>query len=149
MKLYLPVVECAIEHNQKFLVIEHPSGKYSEGLLSFPGGKIDAEDEAYTTDILRASVKREVFEEVGLILEDDIDYVFSSYFVGKNNTPILNSTFYCKLIKSDPTVTISPKEVANYLWLSPEEILSKANSSEWLKSYLILIQQYKASRGLK
>lgn len=149
MKLYLPVVECAIEHNQKFLVIEHPSGKYAEGLLSFPGGKIDAEDEAYTTDILRASVKREVFEEVGLILEDDIDYVFSSYFVGKNNTPILNSTFYCKLIKTIPSVIASHREVANYLWLSPEEILSKANSSEWLKSYLILIQQYKASRGLK
>ncbi|MDP3935677.1 MAG: NUDIX hydrolase [Alphaproteobacteria bacterium] len=144
MRLYLNVIECAIEHNDKFLVIEHPSGGYAEGLLSFPGGKVDPADESYPSDILRAAVKREIFEEVGLTLIDPIEYVFSTFFVGKNDSPIINSTFYCRLNKSLPTVTISPKEIAKYAWLTPKEIMNAQNASSWIKDYVQRIETYKA-----
>ena len=144
MRLYLNVIECAIEHNDKFLVIEHPPGGHADGLLSFPGGKIDPDDESYPSDILRAAVKREIFEEVGLTLNDPIEYVFSTFFTGKNDTPIINSTFYCRLNNTLPTVTISPKEIARYAWLTPEEIMSAPNVSEWLRNYIQWIETYKA-----
>lgn len=144
MRLYLNVVECAIEHNGTFLVIEHPSGGYAGGLLSFPGGKVDPSDESYPDDILRTAVKREIFEEVGLTLIDPIDYVFSTFFVGKNNTPIINSTFYCKL-NTLPVVTVSPREISRYAWMTPDEILSAPNTSDWLKVYIQRIQAYKTT----
>jgi 8-oxo-dGTP pyrophosphatase MutT (NUDIX family) len=64
MRLYLNVIECAIDHKGRFLVIEHPAGGYAEGLLSFPGGKVDLADESYPSDILRTAVKCKIFEEV-------------------------------------------------------------------------------------
>ena len=40
MKLYLKVVEVAIEHDEKFLIIKRPEGKHAGGLLSFPGVRL-------------------------------------------------------------------------------------------------------------
>jgi hypothetical protein len=31
MRLYLNVIECAIEHNEAFLVSEHPPGSHARG----------------------------------------------------------------------------------------------------------------------
>lgn len=146
MKLYLPVIECAIEHNDRFLVIQHPSDGYAGGMWSFPGGKLDVVDETYCFDVLRAAVKREVFEEVGLILEDPLHYVFSSYFVGKNDIPIINSTFYCNLSNTAPTVSIPPKEIAEYAWMRADEILNNANSAPWLKEYIPIIKIFKTQQ---
>jgi 8-oxo-dGTP diphosphatase len=143
MRLYLTVVECAIEHNEAFLVIEHAPGSHSGGLLSFPGGKVDPKDESYPNDVLRAAVEREIFEEVGLTLVDPIDYIFSTFFIGKNDTPIINSAFYCKLKNTLPKVTISEREIANYAWMTADEILSAPNASDWLKNYIQRIQTFK------
>ena len=142
MKQYLSVVECAIEHNGTFLVIEHAHGSHAGGLLSFPGGKVAPADESYPDDILQAAVRREIFEEVGLTLSDPIDYLFSTFFVGKNNTPIINSTFYCNLSMQQNVVT-SPREIANHWWMRPDEILSAPNASEWLKNYIQRLQTFK------
>ena len=64
-----------IEHNDKFLIIKRPQGVYVAGLLAFPGGKVEQIDEQNERDILRFAAKREVFEEVGLDLKDDLTYV--------------------------------------------------------------------------
>lgn len=44
-KHYLKVVEVAIEHDSKFLIIKRPEGSHAGGLLSFPGGKVKEIDE--------------------------------------------------------------------------------------------------------
>jgi len=54
MKHYLLIVECAIECNGKFLIIQRPEGKHAGGLLAFAGGKVDEQDETSRFDILRA-----------------------------------------------------------------------------------------------
>ena len=63
MAIYHMVVECAIEHDGKFFIINRPPGKHAAGLLAFPGGKVEYKDSDLGADILRAAVKREVFEE--------------------------------------------------------------------------------------
>lgn len=77
MKHYVIVVECAIECNGKYLIIRRPEGKHAGGLLSFAGGKVEEQDEINNFDILRAAVKREMLEELGLNLTGNIDYVTS------------------------------------------------------------------------
>ena len=72
------VVECAIEHNGKFLIIERPRGKHAAGLLAFPGGKFELGDIRGDEDVLLNAIKREVQEEVGLTLEGPIHYITSS-----------------------------------------------------------------------
>jgi len=150
MKTYLSVVECAIEHNDTFLVIKRPQSAASAGgLLAFPGGKIDEEDEANHTDILRSAVKREVFEEVGLLLTDPIQYISSSYFMGNLNVPAIDTIFYCKLVSTNPKVIPSPREVDAYYWLTPSEINQSSLAPPWLKTYMNLVQSYKTSIELK
>ncbi len=41
MTKFIAVVECAIEYQGKFMIIERPQGGHAEGLLSFPGGKVE------------------------------------------------------------------------------------------------------------
>ena len=141
MKKYLLIVECAIEYKGKFLIIERPEGTYAGGLLSFPGGKVEEQDEINHFDLLRSAVKREVLEEVGLILTDPITYVTSSYFMGDGEVPVIDSIFYCRLEKIYPDIKASKREVANYYWMDAEAIYKADNAPEWIKLYVKLIKQ--------
>ncbi len=79
MKLYLKVVEVDIEHDEKFLIIKMPEGKHAGGLLSFPAGKVEEIDEQNEWDILKLATKREIQEEVGLDLKNELKYIISDY----------------------------------------------------------------------
>lgn len=146
MKQYINVVECAIEHDGKFLVIQHPKEKDAADLFAFPGGKIDQKDEKETYDVFRAAVRREVLEETGLSLKDPIEYVLSSTFTTPNGTHVFNTTFYCRINTTLPNVSIRKGEIVDYAWLTPKEIESKANAAPWLKQYIKVIENYTASK---
>lgn len=133
MKLYLNVVEVAIEHDEKFLIIKRPEGKHAGGLLSFPGGKVEEIDEQNEWDILRLAAKREILEEVGLDLKDELRYIISNYFVDSIGAHVIDSIFHCKIEKTDLTVNASAREVPEYYWLTEEEINKAHNAPEWLK----------------
>lgn len=143
MKKYLVVVESAIELDGKFLIIKRPEGKHAGGLLSFPGGKFDPQDEISEWDVLRLAAKREIFEEVGLTLLDPLQYVTSNYFIDSDAIPVIDSVFYCNLNKTIPNVVASQREVPEYYWMTPAEINSAVNSPGWLKKYVELILEYK------
>lgn len=133
---YIAVVECAIEHNNKFLIIKRPEGVHAEGFLAFPGGKVEAQDGEKDGDILIQAVIREVFEEVGLRLEDPVRYVTSSCFVDIKGNAVIDSIFHCKLNKTYLHINVSEREVAEYYWLTYDEILQAKNSPEWLRGYI-------------
>ncbi len=138
IKNYLLVVECAIEYQGRFLLIERPQGGYAGGLLSFAGGKVDAQDESQPWDMLRAAVRREVREELGIELHGPLTYVTSSYFVTDKGIPIVDTIFHCQL-QDMPSVYPSPREVSSYDWLTAAEIHAAPNAPEWLKKYITLI----------
>lgn len=143
MKFYLNVVEVAIEHEGKFLIIKRPEGKYAGGLLAFPGGKVEEIDEQNEGDILRFAAKREILEEVGLDLKDGLKYIISNYFIGSSNAkvPVIDTIFHCKIEKTDLTINPSPREVPEYYWLTEEEINHALNAPEWLKKSVQYIRQ--------
>jgi 8-oxo-dGTP pyrophosphatase MutT (NUDIX family) len=141
MKLYLKVVEVAIEHDNKFLIIKRPEGKHAGGLLSFPGGKVEEIDEQNEWDILRLAAKREILEEVGLDLQDNLNYITSNYFIDSIGAHVIDTIFHCKIKKTDLTINASPREVPEYYWLTAEEINKANNAPEWLKQYVKFIRQ--------
>lgn len=136
MERFLVVVECAIEHNGKFLLIKRPSGVHAGGLLAFPGGKVEYKDGSEHLDILKHAAKREVLEEVGLNLIDPIHFVLSSYFRDSHEEHVLDTIFHCKIEKSIIEIKHSIREVQEYFWLSPDEIFRHKNSPVWLKRYI-------------
>ncbi|MFN7038213.1 MAG: NUDIX domain-containing protein [Alphaproteobacteria bacterium] len=140
-KNIINVVECAIEYNNKLLIIKRPLNVHAAGVLAFPGGKVEEEDLLNRYDVLRAAVKREIFEEVGLDLEDQIDYITTNYFVDDYGNNILDSLFYCKLEKTYLNIVASEREVVEYYWMGMEEIMNNVNSPDWLKEYVKLIEK--------
>jgi 8-oxo-dGTP pyrophosphatase MutT (NUDIX family) len=143
MKHYLKVVECAIEHDSKFLIIKRPEGKHAGGLLSFPGGKVEEIDEQNEWDILRLAAKREVLEEVGLDLKDDLKYIISNYFVDIYGTHVIDTIFHCQIEKTVLKISASEREVPEYYWLTEDEINKAHNAPEWLKKYVSYIRRKK------
>ena len=143
MKLYLKVVEVAIEHDEKFLIIKRPEGKHAGGLLAFPGGKVEEIDEQNEWDILRFAAKREIFEEVGLDLKDNLQYITNNYFVDGNGAHVIDTIFHCKIEKTDLIINASPREVPEYYWLTEEEINNAPNAPSWLKKSVQYIKQNK------
>ncbi len=137
MKHYLIIVECAIECNGKYLIIRRPDGKHAGGLLSFAGGKVEEHDEANGFDMLRAAVKREMLEELGLDLSGKVDYITSEYFIDSSGIHAINNLFYYKY-DAIPIVTPCEREVPWFAWMSKEEIHAAANSPEWLKKLIDL-----------
>ena len=135
-KHYLKVVEVAIEHDSKFLIIKRPEGKHAGGLLSFPGGKVEEIDEQNEWDILRLAAKREIYEEVGLELEDNLDYRTSKYFIDSHDFHVIDTIFHCKIDKTVLNISASQREVPEYYWMTAEEINAANNSPEWLKKYI-------------
>lgn len=141
MKLYLNVVEVAIEHDGKFLIIKRPEGKHAGGLLAFPGGKVEEIDEQNEWDILRLAAKREILEEVGLDLKDDLKYITNNYFIDSVGAHVIDTIFHCKIDKTYLKVNASAREVPEYYWLTEEEINHAPNSPEWLKKSVQYIRQ--------
>lgn len=139
MKNYLVVVECAIEYKDKLLIIKRPPGGHAGGLLSFPGGKVEAQDELNPVDVLRNALKREIFEEVGLVIKDPLRYVTSTYFVDSQGVHVIDSIFHCVLEKTMANVVASEREVPAYYWMNQEEINQAENAPDWLKHYVRLI----------
>ncbi len=138
-KKYLVVVECAIEYENKFLIIQRPLNKHAGGLLSFPGGKVEAKDEIHDFDILRSAAKREICEEVGIILNENLRYITSNYFIDIYGNHVINSLFHC-ILDVSPQVIASKCEVSKYFWMTYNEINLSHNTPEWLKRYIMLIK---------
>lgn len=142
MNHYLKVVECAIEYDSNFLVIQIPPGKHTSGKLSFPGGKVDEIDEKKQWDVLRSAAKREVYEEVGLHLIDPLKYITSKYFVADfdGESHGMLTLFHCKIERTDLTIRPSLREVDDYFWLSADEIDQAPNAVDWLKKLVQCIR---------
>jgi len=137
---FIGSVECALQdHTGKFLIIQRPQNVHAAGLLAFPGGGVEYYDGTQDNDLLITAAKREVFEEVGLILEDPVEYLTSRYFLDHKQRPIMHTIFYCQLNKTKLALNISAREVPEYHWLCYQEIIDMPNCPPWLKTYLELI----------
>lgn len=147
MERFVVVVECIIEHQDKYLLITRPQGVQAGGLLAFPGGKVDVEDGADDASILMNAVKREVLEEVGLDLQAPIEFVTSSFFLGPNEEPVMAVVFYVKLEEAQVDVKPSAREVPEYAWMTTDEISAHKNTPIWVKRYLKAAQIH-ACRGM-
>jgi mutator protein MutT len=134
----LNVVECIIRHKNHFLIIQRPSHGHAANLLAFPGGKLDQDDLLENHNVLELAAKREVREEVGINLTNPLHYVTTNYFKDDSGTQVIDTIFLCVLNEnaSRPQVHASIREVANYFWMTFEEIKAHKNTPPWLLYYL-------------
>ncbi|GEM_PF-187676 len=114
------------EQGTEFLLMQramHEKDPWS-GQMSFPGGKIDPED-----DSSKAAAVREAYEEVGICLTDD-DYLGrldDIYGFKIDNVFSVHVSSYVFKVNRDPQL-IANHEVADLLWLPMSYLENSENA---------------------
>ncbi len=121
----------AIYRDHKWLMIKRSEKEeYAPGAIAMVGGKVENEGEEYS--ILENTLRREVMEEVGIELGEDIKYVDSIGFISKKWGPVVDVIFLCSFENGEPYCA-SPNEVAEIYWMTTEEVLMDEEIPQWVK----------------
>jgi len=86
------------------------------GQWSFPGGKMDSE---VGKGIVEEALKREIMEEVGLEIEDNVEFIYNDGFIRVSGHHVIMMTFLC-FYKSGEAKPLEDQEEIK--WLTLDEI---------------------------
>lgn len=118
-KLYSVIVNSVIVNNEgKVLIAQRsPEEGHEGGKWSIPGGKIEFVGEEH--DVLLRNIKKEILEEVGVKIFDDIILAHDNTFTRSNGDDVLALVFVCKY-KSGEARPL--EDTVDVKWVGKEEI---------------------------
>jgi len=129
--MFIVNVEGAIFHEEKWLIIKRSTKEeHAGGTLSLVGGRVDIEGNAL--DILERTVRREIFEEVGIEVKETLHFLYSSSFVSDEGLNVINVVFLCEYSQGT-AYSKSPDEVEGIYWMSYDEIIDHPDTPQWTK----------------
>ena len=129
--MFIVNVEGAICKDDKWLVITRSTKEeHAGGTLSLVGGKVEVEGNAL--EILERTVKRELYEEVGVEIKDAVTFVYSSSFVTNDGCNVINMVFLCEYDRGTAH-SKSPDEVDAIHWMTYDEIRNHPKAPPWTK----------------
>ena len=105
----------------------------------FPAEKSMKQTTIMLGTFLRLAAKRQILEEVGLDLKDEVKYITSNYF--QETDKVIVNLFHCKMDKTDLNIQPSSREVVDWFWLTAEEINQADNTPSWLKTQVNHLMQ--------
>ena len=123
-------VEGAINKDGKWLMVKRSEKEeHASGTIAMVGGTLEVKENGQ--DALEETLKREVMEEVGIEIENDMKYVESKTFTSDSSQEVLDIVFLCKYKSGE--AKIKSDEVAEVFWLTTEEIMTHSNTPLWIK----------------
>ena len=106
-------VDVALRDGDQWMLIERGAHEdHAAGRLSLAGGTCEATEPC--ADLLEFTARREVKEELALVLSGALRYVESAYFVTDAGERVLNVVFLSDVTGQTPTP--DPDEVGAVLW---------------------------------
>lgn len=128
--MFIVNVEAAIYKDDEWLIIERSKQEeHAAGLLSLVGGKVEQEGNAL--DVLEKTIKREIYEEVGIMVKEQITYIYSTSFITDLGKNVVDVVFLCEYESGNPFPK-SKKEVENVYWMTTKQIISHSNAPHYL-----------------
>ena len=125
------------------MVIRGEGESYLPGALTLPGGKV--EDAGIEDNIFRETLRREIREEVGVEVHDEMIYVESKSFVADGD-PVVDVVFLCRY-HSGEAVVGDPDEVAAVHWMTAEEVLRHPKTPTWTRQSIELAEVRRIAQG--
>lgn len=123
-------VEGAVYKEGKWLIIGRSLQEgHAGGLLSLVGGTV--ENEGNSINILERTLRRELFEEVGVKVKEKVYYVRNTSFTLDDGSEVVDIVFLCELEDGEPFVK-SPDEVDAVYWMTTDEIVIHPKAPIWL-----------------
>ncbi len=128
----------------RYLMVVRGAGEsYMSGALSFPGGKVEGvknED-----NVLEETLRREIREETGVEVADEMVYVESHSFVAEGD-PVVDVVFLCRYQSGEATAA-DPDEVAAVRWMTAQEILDRPQTPPWTRQSIELAEKKRGEKG--
>lgn len=128
------------------MMVRGVSEEMTPGALTPPGGKLEAT--GGEQDILEATLRREVLEEVGVEVVDPV-YVESHAFEGQfDGRPIVvvDLVFLCRYASGEPRAQ-DPEEVAGIEWLTADALRSDPRALPFTLASLDRVEEVRRERG--
>ena len=143
-RLFIVNPEGAIWHEGRYLmVVRGAEEDHAAGVLAFIGGGVEKSEAM--DNILEATLRREILEEVSIEISD-MAYVMSRLFYVADKTSVMYMIFLCRYHAGRVYIN-DPGEVAQALWLTPEEIVQHPACPPWMKADIRLVEAQRLKLG--
>ena len=128
--------------DKKYLMMVRGAGEeFFPGIITFPGGKV--ENAGFMDNVLEETLSREILEEVGVKIHDEMVYVESHSFIA-DGEPCVDIVFLCRYMSGE-AVPGDPNEVESVHWMSFDEIINHPDTKEWTKQSIRQVEQKRLS----
>jgi 8-oxo-dGTP diphosphatase len=128
-KTYVINVEGVIYNEGRYLMIVRGAQETQDPLaLAMPGGKVEVDGNLQ--DVLEETVRREILEETGIEICDEVHYLESKSFIMNSGHPVIDVVLLCKYKAGTPLIT-DRHEVEDIQWLTAEEIFANPKAQQW------------------
>jgi 8-oxo-dGTP pyrophosphatase MutT (NUDIX family) len=142
---YLVNVEGAILGEGRYLIIlRGPGESHAPGGMAFPGGKVEGAGGA--DDVLEETLRREIREEVGIEVEEEMAYLQSSAFVTDGGEPVVDVVFLCRHRGGTPRAD-DPDEVSAIEWMTAAELLADPRIPPWTQRSVRRAEEVRVQKG--
>jgi len=112
------------------LVRRTDRARFMAGAWVFPGGAVDPGDGSGQAG-LRAAARREVWEEAGIELKDDLELVpFSNWVTPARVRIRFDTWFYLAAMPTGQKARVDGREIVEARWLAPAEAVAAADRDE-------------------
>ena len=137
-QFHIVAVKAWIEKDNKFLLAKRgPKELHKPNTWSLPGGKI--EDEIEEPNILQKTLRREIKEEVGIEITDDIELIYNNSFIRIDGAHVVILTFLCHY-KSGEAKPL--EDTAETKWFTIEELKRLVGVEDFLKREISELEKY-------
>lgn len=128
-EMHKVIVKGWVKKDGKYLLAKRGSTeKHHAGVWSLPGGNIESEVEEA---ILEKSLQREIEEEVGIKVHDEMDIIYNNGFVKTSDgSHVINITFLCRWKSGQEKPLEDTQEL---VWYSIKELESLNNLPDFLE----------------
>lgn len=128
-------VEGAIFKGDKWLmIVRGKSESHAAGSLTMVGGKLESSIDL--DDALELTLFREIEEQVGIEVGEQLEYVESKVFTSDSGEKVMDVVFLCEFVGGIPQALSS--EVSEVLWLTTDEVLNHPKAESWTRQSIRL-----------
>jgi 8-oxo-dGTP pyrophosphatase MutT (NUDIX family) len=137
--LHVVNIEGAVVKGNTYLIIQRGlKEEHAAGKMSLIGGKVEFESDE--NNIIESTLRREIKEEVGIEIEDQMHYVTSQGFVSDRNDTVVDIIFLCTYKSGNPHI-LNRDEVENISWMTYKEIINNPHTPIYLKNQIESIEK--------
>ncbi len=130
-------VTAFIQKDDKYLLAKRSKNDpQAGGTWSTPGGKVEME---IGRGVIEATLKKEIAEEVGLTIQDEIDYLGSDAFMRVSGHHVVGLIFLTYWKSGEAEVLEDQDEIG---WYSLEQLNNLTDLPNYLQSNVNLLDKY-------